>query len=85
DDVYVPHPEKWADPSKNLKTYAREFLQAEATGDLGSLLNIKGPMFAVDVTRNVTFAAVGILAAWFGNRLILAWTQVAVSTEAASA
>jgi two-component system, LuxR family, sensor kinase FixL len=60
-------------------------LQVFITGDYKTLINAKGPLFAVDVARTVTFAVVGVTTAWFGNRLRLAQRSAWLSTAAAEA
>ena len=60
-------------------------LQIFVTGDFTSLIDVKGPLFAVDLTRTVTFAAVGLTAAWFGSRLRQAQLSAWLSTAAAEA
>src|SRR5262245_39955386 len=60
-------------------------LQLFATGDFRSLSDIHGPLFAVDLARTITFAALGVAVAWFGNRLQRAQSAALISAEAAAA
>jgi two-component system sensor kinase FixL len=54
-------------------------LQVFVTGDLRSLVEVDGPLFVADVARTLTFAAVGIGVAWFGERLKRARREAAAS------
>jgi two-component system sensor kinase FixL len=60
-------------------------LQIFASGDYRSLIDIHGSNFAVEVARGVTFAAVGLGIAWFGEHLKRARVEAATSTQAALA
>jgi two-component system sensor kinase FixL len=55
------------------------------TGDYSSLLNPAAPRFAIDLSRALTFAAVGVGISWFGERLGTSWLQVTQSARAAAA
>jgi two-component system sensor kinase FixL len=60
-------------------------LQLFVTGDYKTLLDAKGPLFAVDLARTVTFVAIGMAAAWFGSRLRIAQRSASLSTASAQA
>jgi len=60
-------------------------LQLFGSGDASTLIDIHRPLFAVDLARTLTFATVGILAAWFGNRLRKARIDATISAQAAAA
>ena len=60
-------------------------LQLFVTGDVFTLIDFHGPLFAVDLARTITFAGVGIVTAWFGNYLQRAYRETAISTEATAA
>ena len=68
-----------------LATVYATALQIFASGDYRTLLNTQNPLFAADVMRTVTFVAVGIGIAWFGNHLKRARLEAATSTQSALA
>jgi len=60
-------------------------LQIFVAGDYRTLIDIHDPLFAVEMARSLTFAAVGLGVAWFGEHLKRARVQAVTSTEAALA
>jgi two-component system, LuxR family, sensor kinase FixL len=66
-------------PGLLATTYAMA-LQIFGSGDYRTLIDVNGPLFVVDVARAVTFATVGIVAAWFGNHLQRAQAEATNST-----
>jgi two-component system sensor kinase FixL len=60
-------------------------LQGVLSGDYRALTDVRDPMFATDVARGLTFIAVGIGVAWFGERLKRAQAEAQRSTQAALA
>jgi two-component system sensor kinase FixL len=60
-------------------------LQLFVTGDYRTLLDVSGPLFAVDVARTITFALLGVAMAWFGNHLRRAQSEAADSHQEALA
>jgi two-component system sensor kinase FixL len=60
-------------------------LHLYSTGEYATLLNPQAPSFAADLARAVTFAAVGIGIAWFGEHLRTTRLRESSSTEDALA
>ena len=60
-------------------------LHLYATGEYNNLIDIDAPLFKVELTRALTFIALGIGIAWFGERLRFALTQAALSEQDATA
>jgi two-component system sensor kinase FixL len=57
-------------------------LQIFVADGLRGFLDINGPAFAVNVSRSLTFIAIGVGVAWFGERLKRARVDAQRSTEA---
>jgi len=60
-------------------------LQLFVSGGAVTLADPRGPLFPVDLARALTFAVVGVTAAWFGSRLRLARSAAFLSTASAQA
>jgi len=60
-------------------------LQLFVGGNISTLINVRHPDFAIDLARVLTFAAVGIVAAWFGSYLHRAQIDAAENAQAAAA
>lgn len=60
-------------------------LQLFVTGEFRALVDVHGPLFAVDVSRAVTFVIVGVGIAWFGERLKRTRIEAGRSTKSALA
>ena len=61
------------------------FLHLYSTGEYATLIRPDSPSFAVDLARAVTFVALGIGIAWFGEHLRATRLRESSSTEAAVA
>jgi two-component system sensor kinase FixL len=68
-----------------LATFLSLAVHLYLTGDYSSLLNPSSPEFAIDLSRALTFVAVGVGISWFGERLGTSWLQVTQSARAAAA
>src|SRR3954467_1015669 len=68
-----------------LATVLSVVLHLYATGEYGNLVDIGTPLFKVELARALTFIALGIGIAWFGERLRFARTQAALSEQDAAA
>ncbi len=60
-------------------------LHLYSTGEYANLINIRALMFEVEFARALTFVALGVGIAWFGERLRAARVQAAVSQQDAAA
>jgi two-component system sensor kinase FixL len=60
-------------------------LQIFMTGDFRGLIDVNGPLFAVDVARAITFASIGVVMAWFGHHLNRAQAEAVASGQSAAA
>jgi two-component system sensor kinase FixL len=60
-------------------------LQIFVTGDYRTLVDVRDPLFAVELARSLTFTIVGFGVAWFGEHLKRARVQAVTSTQAAVA
>src|SRR4051795_4799140 len=68
-----------------LATVLSVVLHLYATGEYGNLVDIGTPLFKVELARALTFIALGIGIAWFGERLRFARRQGALSEQDAAA
>ena len=55
------------------------------TGEYATVIDPKAANFAVDLARAITFTAVGIAMAWFGERLREGWLHAVESDRASAA
>ena len=55
------------------------------TGEYATVIDPKSADFAVDLARAITFTAVGIAMAWFGERLREGWLHVQESDRDSAA
>ena len=68
-----------------LATVLSVVLHLYATGEYGNLVDVATPLFKVELARALTFIALGIGIAWFGERLRFARRQGALSEQDAAA
>jgi two-component system sensor kinase FixL len=68
-----------------LATLLCLFLHLSATGEYRNLIDTASAFFVVEAARAVTFLAMGIGIAWFGERLLTARTSAEASANAAMA
>ena len=68
-----------------LATVLSVVLHLYATGEYGNLVDIGTPLFKVELARALTFIALGIGIAWFGERLRFARRQGSLSEQDAAA
>lgn len=68
-----------------LATVLSVCLHLYATGEYRNLIDTNAPLFTVELARALTFIAVGLGIAWFGERLRLARTQAGLSEQDAVA
>lgn len=68
-----------------LATFLCLVLHLYSTGEYGNLTNVASPLFAVELSRAVTFVVLGVGIAWVGERLLRSRTVADQSTNAALA
>src|SRR4051812_21481582 len=68
-----------------LATVLSVVLHLYATGEYGNLVDVATPLFKVELARALTFIALGIGIAWFGERLRFARRQGSLSEQDAAA
>jgi two-component system sensor kinase FixL len=68
-----------------LATFLSLALHLYVTGEYSSLANVSSPTFVIDLTRALTFSALGVGISWFGEHLGVSWLQTAQSARDAAA
>src|SRR3954454_13651816 len=68
-----------------LATVLSVGLHLYATGEYANLIDRHAPLFEVELARALTFIALSVGIAWFGERLRFARTQAALSAQATAA